>query len=72
MTFCPFSPGVKALDLDSIKPDHLTGIDLQYYRDLFEVMTGNKYQMNPQDAEAEAMIIVKGSMKKLYNGDKSR
>ena len=59
------------MDLDSITSDQLNGIDLQYYQDLYGVMTGDKYRMTPEDAEAEAMAITKGSMKKLYSKEKS-
>ena len=52
--------------IDDFTPADLTGIDLQYFNDLYGIMTGDKYRMTPADAEAEAMVITKGSMRKLF------
>ena len=48
--------------IDNLLPEDLTDIDLQFYQELYEIMTGPKFGMTPINAEREAMIIVKGSM----------
>jgi hypothetical protein len=51
--------------IDSLSPSQLEGDDLQYFNELLEVMTNDKYRMEPDAAVKEALRLVKESLKRL-------
>lgn len=52
--------------IDGLIPSELTGIDREYYDNIFDLLVGPSHKMDPKKAELKAMIRVKKSMKKLY------
>ena len=64
-------PEIMGRVIDGLTPSELTGIDLEYYDDLFDLMIGPSHKMDLIKAESKAMQLVRESMKKLYTKEKS-